>query len=266
MLNYGPSLGFLPLREWLAEWQGVTVDRVLTSNGSLQLIEFLCLQMLKAGDVVFTEAPTYDRTIGAHATARREGRGHSARRGWSEHPGTRTGPGEAGPEVLLRHPGLSKPGRGDLLGGQTSANRRVGRAARFPDRGRRALSAAALSREGRSHALPAGSRAHAAHGLVHQDHCARRPYGIHDRRAGDHREAGEGGGGHVHLPGLRRAGHRARVVPPRAPGPADRASEEALRAAPRCVPRGHRQVHARGRGDASRRRVLPLAHACPKGR
>jgi DNA-binding transcriptional MocR family regulator len=63
MLNYGPSPGFQPLREWLAEWQGVTVDRVLTGNGSLQLIEFLCLHMLKPGDVVFTEAPTYDRAI-----------------------------------------------------------------------------------------------------------------------------------------------------------------------------------------------------------
>jgi DNA-binding transcriptional MocR family regulator len=41
----------------------VTVDRVLTGNGSLQLIEFLCLHMVKAGDVVFTEAPTYDRTL-----------------------------------------------------------------------------------------------------------------------------------------------------------------------------------------------------------
>jgi len=63
MLQYGPSPGFQPLREWLAEWQGVTVDRVLTSNGSLQLIEFLCLSMLERGDIVFTEAPTYDRTI-----------------------------------------------------------------------------------------------------------------------------------------------------------------------------------------------------------
>ena len=63
MLQYGPSLGFQPLREWLAGWLGVHVERVLTSNGSLQLIEFLGLHMLRADDVVFTEAPTYDRTI-----------------------------------------------------------------------------------------------------------------------------------------------------------------------------------------------------------
>ena len=72
VLQYGPALGFLPLREWLADWQGVAPDRVLTGNGSLQLIEFLCLYLLKPGDLVFTEAPTYDRTIGLlrrhHAT------------------------------------------------------------------------------------------------------------------------------------------------------------------------------------------------------
>jgi 2-aminoadipate transaminase len=64
ILQYGPSFGFQPLREWIAQWQHTTVDRVLIGNGSLQLIEFLCLHVLGAGDVVFTEAPTYDRTLG----------------------------------------------------------------------------------------------------------------------------------------------------------------------------------------------------------
>ena len=64
MLQYGPSRGFEPLRQWLAEWQRVDVERVITSNGSLQLIEFLCLHLVKPGDIVFTESPSYDRTIG----------------------------------------------------------------------------------------------------------------------------------------------------------------------------------------------------------
>jgi 2-aminoadipate transaminase len=63
MLQYGPSPGFPPLRDWLAEWQRVSPDQILTGNGSLQLIEFLCLHLLTAGDVVFTESPTYDRTL-----------------------------------------------------------------------------------------------------------------------------------------------------------------------------------------------------------
>ena len=63
VLQYGPALGFLPMRQWLAEWQGVSVDQVLTGNGSLELVEFLCRTMIRPGDTVFTEAPTYDRTI-----------------------------------------------------------------------------------------------------------------------------------------------------------------------------------------------------------
>jgi 2-aminoadipate transaminase len=63
MLQYGPSPGFGPLREWLAAWQKVAPEAVLTGNGSLQLIEFLCLHLIRPGDVVFTESPTYDRTI-----------------------------------------------------------------------------------------------------------------------------------------------------------------------------------------------------------
>jgi len=63
MMQYGPSAGFPPLREWVAGWQGASVDRVLTGNGSLQLIEFLCLHLLQPGDVVFVESPTYDRTL-----------------------------------------------------------------------------------------------------------------------------------------------------------------------------------------------------------
>lgn len=63
ILQYGPSAAFPRLREWLAEWQRVKPEQVLTGNGSLQLIEFLCVHMLRPGDLVFTESPTYDRTL-----------------------------------------------------------------------------------------------------------------------------------------------------------------------------------------------------------
>jgi DNA-binding transcriptional MocR family regulator len=63
VLQYGSSLGFMPLREWIAHWQGVSVDQTLVGNGSLQIFDFLCLSLLQPGDVVFTEAPTYDRVI-----------------------------------------------------------------------------------------------------------------------------------------------------------------------------------------------------------
>ncbi len=63
ILQYGPSAGFAPLREWLAYWQGVEPNQVLVGNGSLQVLEFLIVHSLQPGDTVFTESPTYDRTI-----------------------------------------------------------------------------------------------------------------------------------------------------------------------------------------------------------
>jgi 2-aminoadipate transaminase len=63
VLQYGPSAGFAPLRQWLAEWQKVAPEQVLTGNGSLELVEFLGIAMLKPGDVVFTESPSYDRAL-----------------------------------------------------------------------------------------------------------------------------------------------------------------------------------------------------------
>ncbi len=63
ILQYGNGFGFRPLIEWLATWQGVEPNQVLTANGSLQIIEFMGYHFLEPGDVVFTELPTYDRTI-----------------------------------------------------------------------------------------------------------------------------------------------------------------------------------------------------------
>ncbi len=63
VLQYGPAAGLAQLREWLAQWQGVKPEQVLTGNGSLELVEFLCTAFIKPGDVVFTESPSYDRAL-----------------------------------------------------------------------------------------------------------------------------------------------------------------------------------------------------------
>ncbi|MDR2216556.1 MAG: PLP-dependent aminotransferase family protein, partial [Nevskiaceae bacterium] len=63
LLQYGPAAGLGALRAWLAQWQGVKPEQMLTGNGSLELVEFLCTAMIKPGDVVFTESPSYDRAI-----------------------------------------------------------------------------------------------------------------------------------------------------------------------------------------------------------
>jgi 2-aminoadipate transaminase len=63
VLQYGPAQGYAPLRQWLAEWQGVETNQVITGNGSLELLEFICRHFIQPGDLVLVEAPSYDRAI-----------------------------------------------------------------------------------------------------------------------------------------------------------------------------------------------------------
>jgi 2-aminoadipate transaminase len=60
-LSYGSTLGYAPLREWVAERHGVEPGRVLLTNGSLQGFHFV-LELLASDDRrVLVEQPTYDR-------------------------------------------------------------------------------------------------------------------------------------------------------------------------------------------------------------
>jgi DNA-binding transcriptional MocR family regulator len=60
---YGTSVGYVPLREWIAEQHGVEVDQVLVTNGSMQADAFLFQLLVGPGDAVIVESPTYDRTL-----------------------------------------------------------------------------------------------------------------------------------------------------------------------------------------------------------
>jgi 2-aminoadipate transaminase len=60
---YGTSVGYVPLREWIASQHGVEVDQVLVTNGSMQADAFLFQLLVKPGDAVVVESPTYDRTL-----------------------------------------------------------------------------------------------------------------------------------------------------------------------------------------------------------
>jgi DNA-binding transcriptional MocR family regulator len=62
--GYGTSVGYPPLREWIAGRHGVPTDHVLVTNGSLQADAFLFGQLVEAGADVVVERPTYDRTLG----------------------------------------------------------------------------------------------------------------------------------------------------------------------------------------------------------
>jgi DNA-binding transcriptional MocR family regulator len=60
---YGTSIGYPRLRSWIAEHHGVEPERVLVTNGSMQADAFLFEHLVRAGDEVIVERPTYDRTL-----------------------------------------------------------------------------------------------------------------------------------------------------------------------------------------------------------
>ncbi len=62
---YGTSVGYLPLRAWIAERHGVAENQVLVTNGSMQADAFLFSTLVSAGDAVVVERPSYDRTLGS---------------------------------------------------------------------------------------------------------------------------------------------------------------------------------------------------------
>src|SRR4051795_8072049 len=60
---YGTAGGYGPLREWIADYQQLTPEQVIVTNGSVQADAFLFKLLVQPGDTVVVEAPTYDRTL-----------------------------------------------------------------------------------------------------------------------------------------------------------------------------------------------------------
>ncbi len=63
VLQYANARGYLPLREWIAEQHQVHADRVILGQGSLQILDHLIRILVKPGDVVLVEKPSYDRVL-----------------------------------------------------------------------------------------------------------------------------------------------------------------------------------------------------------
>ncbi len=61
--GYGTAVGYLPLREWIAEREGVDVERVMVTNGSLHACAMMFDQLVEPGDPVAIEQPLYDRSL-----------------------------------------------------------------------------------------------------------------------------------------------------------------------------------------------------------
>jgi DNA-binding transcriptional MocR family regulator len=60
---YGTSVGYVPLRRWIADKHGVAEAQVIVTNGSMQADAFLFDELVTDGDAVIVERPTYDRTL-----------------------------------------------------------------------------------------------------------------------------------------------------------------------------------------------------------
>jgi DNA-binding transcriptional MocR family regulator len=60
---YGTSIGYPPLRSWIAEKHELPPEQVIVTNGSMQADAFLFELLVEDGDLVVVEAPTYDRTL-----------------------------------------------------------------------------------------------------------------------------------------------------------------------------------------------------------
>ncbi len=60
---YGTAIGYVPLRELIAEQHGVKPEEVLVTNGSMQADAFLFDALVGPGEPVVVERPTYDRTL-----------------------------------------------------------------------------------------------------------------------------------------------------------------------------------------------------------
>jgi 2-aminoadipate transaminase len=63
ILSYGAAGGYAPLRRQIAEQHGVSPQRVVLTNGSLQGFALLSQVLATGGARVLVEAPTYDRPL-----------------------------------------------------------------------------------------------------------------------------------------------------------------------------------------------------------
>jgi DNA-binding transcriptional MocR family regulator len=61
--SYGTSIGYPPLRSWVADQHQLPPEQVIVTNGSMQADAFLFELLVEDGDLVVVEAPTYDRTL-----------------------------------------------------------------------------------------------------------------------------------------------------------------------------------------------------------
>lgn len=63
VLTYNFIPGYAPLRQLIADRNRVAVEEVYPANGTVEIIHYLTQLLIKPGDRVFVEAPSYDRAV-----------------------------------------------------------------------------------------------------------------------------------------------------------------------------------------------------------
>jgi len=63
ILQYSSAAGYLPLRERIAQWKGISPNRIILGQGSLQILDIIFRCLMEAGDTVAIEQPGYDRVL-----------------------------------------------------------------------------------------------------------------------------------------------------------------------------------------------------------
>ena len=257
VLQYGPAAGFGPLREWIAGWQGVTPPQVVMGNGSLELVEFLCRHMVRPGDTVFTESPTYDRSI---LVFRRHGAEVTGV------PLDNDGPNIDALEALLKKrvpkffyviADFQNPSGATCSRARRDSRSRNSRGGMtfiiLEDAPYRMLRYRGTEEPTIFSFAPERTLAHE---FVYQADRPGRSRGVHGRRRGKDRSDREGGRRHLHLTRLFRPWRHVGMVPTGVAAASGRSAEGALCAAAESVSGRDRATYAGCQSDTSRRRVL----------
>ena len=211
---YGNSYGYAPLRKWIAEKHAVSADQVLITNGSLQADAFLFDYLVKSGDHVVVEKPTYDRTL---LSLRQSGA--VVHQSTMDPDGINTAELrrllESGVRPKLAHviPNYQNPAGTTLSLQQAARSAGAGQGVRLHHLRRRPLCGHPLP--GRATALDAvhgRRRPGGARELVHQDGLPRGPGRVPGRPAGHHRRHRQARHEPLHLGRSGGPGHRPPVL------------------------------------------------------
>jgi 2-aminoadipate transaminase len=62
-LEYGPHSGIPELRQWIADREGVTADRILVTNGGLHGVSLAFSALLETGDSIAVDDPVFPDTL-----------------------------------------------------------------------------------------------------------------------------------------------------------------------------------------------------------